>query len=137
MKQVQYKFMNQKISITQPFLSTPFSLLYWLALQKAIEYFLIYFKSVSCKIGLCCFLLQTHCFFIAKAIAFSLLIFILIMKKMGIKKGGLSPPLYTFYITLSTLLKGLRNYRAPQQFRLLYQKSVLASAYRVPSLFRL
>ena len=137
MKQVQYKFMNQKISITQPFLSTPFSLLYCLALQKAIEYFSSHSNTVSLKIRVHCFSLQTHCFSIAKAIAFSLLIFILIMKKMGIKNGGLSPPLYTFYITLSTLLKGLRNYRAPQQFRLLYQKSVLASAYRVPSLFRL
>jgi hypothetical protein len=61
---------SKNMTAGQTFLGVLFSLLYCLALQRAIEYFLKWFKSTRCKIRPYCFLLQIHCFSIAKAIAF-------------------------------------------------------------------
>jgi hypothetical protein len=57
-------------AIRQTILGVLFSLLYCLTLQRAIEYFLKYFKSVSYKTKVYCFPLQFNCISIAKAIAF-------------------------------------------------------------------
>ncbi len=73
-EQVPFKIniMNQKINIGQAFLDALFSLLYCLALQKAIENFSSYSKSIIYKNRPYCFPLQFHCFSIAKPLHFPL-----------------------------------------------------------------
>ncbi len=61
--------MNQKIEMKQTFLVALFSLLYCLALQKAIAFIVTCSYSSCVKNKFYCFSLQIHCFSIAKVIA--------------------------------------------------------------------
>ncbi len=65
----------QETEIQQTILGVLSSLLYCLALQKAIKYFAKIRLSICCKKIFYCFLLQFHCISIAKVIAFLSLFF--------------------------------------------------------------